>query len=178
MIAAVGQRPDFQPFTGAAGLSFNRWDYLECNERTLMTSRPGVFVGGDAVSGGGLVIEAIAAGKRAAVHMERFLSGRPVVEDPRYLVRRVADLLGVRESRQPLAPTVDWGRREHPPLLAAEARRGSFVEAEQTLNDRQAHREAKRCLRCHRPLVVVLAHAEAATTESPAGGQEASTVAE
>lgn len=156
IIAAVGQRPDFTPFLGVFGLTFNRWDYLECNEHTLMTARPGVFVGGDAVSGGGLVIEAIAAGKRAAVHIERFLSGKPVVEDTEYLVRRVADLLGARQSRQPLAPTVDWGARASSPMLNPGERIASFVEAEGTLGDQQAHREAKRCLRCHRPLVVAL----------------------
>ena len=41
VISAVGQRPDFTPFLGAPGLAFNRWDYLECNEHTLMTDRPG-----------------------------------------------------------------------------------------------------------------------------------------
>ena len=155
IISAVGQRPDFNPFRNISGFVFNRWDYLECNEHTLMTGRAGVFVGGDAVSGGGLVIEAIAAGKRAAVHMERFLAGQPVVEETGYLVRRVADLLGARDSRQPLPPA-DWGRREHPSMLAPEVRRASFAEAESTLTDRQAHREAKRCLRCHRPLVITL----------------------
>lgn len=154
VISAVGQRPDFTPFLGAPGLAFNRWDYLECNEHTLMTDRPGVFVGGDAVSGGGLVIEAIAAGKRAAVHIERFLSGQPVVEDTGYLLRRVAALLGARDSRHPLPPNTDWGRRSVSAIMAPAARATSFAEAEQTLTDQQAHTEAKRCLRCHRPLVV------------------------
>ncbi len=156
VIAAVGQRPDFAPFQTADDLAFNTWGYLEMDPRTLMTSKAGVFVGGDAVSGGGLIIEAIAAGKQAAVHMERFLSGQPVVEDPRYMVRRVAVTLGARESRQPL-PAADWGEREHMPSLAPGVRTGSFGEVERGFTDQQAHREGKRCLRCHRPIVVALA---------------------
>ncbi len=156
IIGAVGQRPDFAPFQDTPGLVFNRWDYLECSEHTLMTGRPGIFVGGDAVSGGGLVIEAIAAGKRAAVHIERFLSGQPVVEDSGYLVRRVGTLLGARDSRQPLPLSVDWGRRSRPAMTAPGLRKTSFAEAEGALTAAQAHQEAKRCLRCHRPLVVAL----------------------
>ncbi|NLT35428.1 MAG: FAD-dependent oxidoreductase [Gaiellales bacterium] len=155
VIAAVGQRPDFSPFRTAGELAFNNWGYLEMDPRTLMTSRAGVFVGGDAVSGGGLIIEAIAAGKQAAVHVERFLSGQPVVEDPRYLVRRVAVTLGARESRQPL-PTAEWGERERMPSLAPDVRTGSFTEVENGFSDQQARREGKRCLRCHRPIVVAL----------------------
>lgn len=155
VIAAVGQRPDFSPFQTAGELAFNKWGYLEMDPRTLMASHAGVFVGGDAVSGGGLVIEAIAAGKQAAVHMERFLSGQPVEEDPRYMVRRVAITLGARESRQPL-PNADWGSRERMPSLAPAVRTGSFAEVEAGFSDQQAHREGKRCLRCHRPIVIAL----------------------
>lgn len=164
VIAAVGQRPDFSPFVGAEDLVFNRHNYLECDERTLMCHRAGVFVGGDAVSGGGLAIEAVAAGKRAAIHMEQFLSGGPVREDPLYLARRVAVLLGARDSRQPL-PRADWGHRERPEMLAPDIRVTSFAEAEGRLSDQQAHREAKRCLRCHRPLVVAL-HTEAGPAQA------------
>lgn len=155
VIAAVGQKPDFGPFKSGDRLSFNKYGYLQVDERTLMTSRAGVFVGGDAVSGGGLVIEAIAAGRQAAVHMERFLSGQPVSEDPRYLVRRIATMLGAQQSRHPL-PAADWGVRERMPSLSPEERIKSFAEAELGFSDQQAHREGKRCLRCHRPIVVAL----------------------
>ncbi|NLE73920.1 MAG: FAD-dependent oxidoreductase [Actinobacteria bacterium] len=158
VIGAVGQRPDFAPFLDTPGFVFNRWNYLECDEHTLMTDRPGIFVGGDAVSGGGLVIEAIAAGKRAAVHIERFLSGQPVVEDTEYLVRRVATLLGAQDSRHPLPLNADWGHRAQSAVMTPAARITSFAEAEKTLTDPHAHGEAKRCLRCHRPLVVALSN--------------------
>ena len=73
---------------------------MECDPYTLMTSKPGVFVGGDAVSGGGTVIEAINAGKVAAKYMDKFLRGEPVVEDLEDKTRRMAVYLGAQKSER------------------------------------------------------------------------------
>ncbi len=70
---------------------------------TLQTSKPGVFVGGDAVSGGGTVIEAINAGKVAAKYIDKYLRGEPVAEDLEDKTRRLAVYLGAQDSREPLA---------------------------------------------------------------------------
>ena len=48
------------------GLNINKWGYIETDERTGMTSIPGVFAGGDIVTGAATVILAMGAGKRAA----------------------------------------------------------------------------------------------------------------
>ncbi len=48
------------------GLAVNRWGYIEVDERTNMTSIPGVFAGGDIVTGAATVILAMGAGRRAA----------------------------------------------------------------------------------------------------------------
>ncbi len=48
------------------GLKINKWGYIEIDERTGMTSIPGVFAGGDIVTGAATVILAMGAGKRAA----------------------------------------------------------------------------------------------------------------
>jgi heterodisulfide reductase subunit A len=42
---------------------------------TLQTSDPDIFAGGDAVTGPATVVEAIAAGKEAAISMDRFIRG-------------------------------------------------------------------------------------------------------
>jgi homotetrameric NADPH-dependent glutamate synthase len=51
------------------GLKTNRWGYIEIDEKTAMTSFPGVFAGGDIVTGAATVILAMGAGKRAAKGM-------------------------------------------------------------------------------------------------------------
>jgi glutamate synthase (NADPH) small chain len=55
------------------GLKVNKWGYIEVNEDTGMTSYPGVFAGGDIVTGAATVILAMGAGKRAAQGMLQYM---------------------------------------------------------------------------------------------------------
>jgi glutamate synthase (NADPH) small chain len=59
------------------GLKVNKWGYIETDERTGMTSLPGVFAGGDIVTGAATVILAMGAGKRAARGMMEFMGMIP-----------------------------------------------------------------------------------------------------
>jgi glutamate synthase (NADPH/NADH) small chain len=56
------------------GLRTNKWGYLEVDERSGMTSLPGVFAGGDIVTGAATVILAMGAGKRAARGMLDYMN--------------------------------------------------------------------------------------------------------
>jgi hypothetical protein len=58
------------------GLKVNKWGYIEVDENTGMTSIPGVFAGGDIVTGAATVILAMGAGKRAARGMLEFMGIR------------------------------------------------------------------------------------------------------
>jgi glutamate synthase (NADPH/NADH) small chain len=62
------------------GLKVNRWGYIEVDEATGMSSVPGVFAGGDIVTGAATVILAMGAGRRAARGMLSYmgLGPRPV----------------------------------------------------------------------------------------------------
>ncbi len=155
IFAAVGQKPDFDPFRADAEITLNKYGYLDADPYTLMTTKPGVFVGGDAVSGGGTIIEAINAGKVAAKYMDKFLRGEPVVEDLEDKTRRVAVYLGAQESKEPLADCVDYRRREPMPMVEPEIRKHNFEATELGYSLQQETAEADRCLRCHRPIVVV-----------------------
>ncbi len=55
------------------GLKTNKWGYIEVDERTGMTSLPGVFAGGDIVTGAATVILAMGAGRRAARGMLEYM---------------------------------------------------------------------------------------------------------
>jgi glutamate synthase (NADPH) small chain len=55
------------------GLKVNRWGYIEVDEQTGMSSVPGVFAGGDIVTGSATVILAMGAGRRAARGMLHYL---------------------------------------------------------------------------------------------------------
>jgi NADPH-dependent glutamate synthase beta subunit-like oxidoreductase len=62
------------------GLKVNRWGYIEIDEKTGMSSVPGVFAGGDIVTGSATVILAMGAGRRAARGMLQYLGLMPINE--------------------------------------------------------------------------------------------------
>ena len=55
-------------------LATNRWNYIVADEKTLRTSKPGVFAGGDIVTGGATVILAMGAGRKAAASIHEYLT--------------------------------------------------------------------------------------------------------
>lgn len=70
---AIGYNADPLIPTSSEGVRANRWHLLEVDPETGMTSRPGVFAGGDNVNGADLVVTALADGRRAAAAMHRYL---------------------------------------------------------------------------------------------------------
>ncbi len=72
--------PDLSSYL-AGQLEMNGDGTIEIDQRTLATSRPGVFAGGEIVSGGGLVAEACEQGRRAARSIDRYLCLRPAKID-------------------------------------------------------------------------------------------------
>ncbi len=75
VVSATGQSVDIKPFAKCGITPEASNDRLEVNGQTLETRLPGVFAGGDAVNAPGSVVEAVAAGKRAALAMHRFAHG-------------------------------------------------------------------------------------------------------
>ena len=75
VLVAIGQRLDIQRITSSVELATNR-GYLAVNPVTGQTSEKWVFAGGDAVTGPASVVEAVAAGERAAVGIDAYLTVR------------------------------------------------------------------------------------------------------
>ncbi len=67
VIYALGTRANAIIAQTTPGLAVNKWGYIETDERTAVTSLPGVFAGGDIVTGSATVILAMGAGRKAAV---------------------------------------------------------------------------------------------------------------
>ncbi|MCK4362094.1 MAG: FAD-dependent oxidoreductase, partial [Dehalococcoidia bacterium] len=115
---------------------------IDVDPITLATSRPGVFAGGDAQTGPGIAIEAVAAGNRAAVSITRYLKGE--------------DLRQGREMEEEVEPpdlsSLPLGEPRKPrmqmPAIDLERRRSSFDEVELGFTEEMALQEAKRCLNC------------------------------
>ena len=142
LIVAIGERPDSDPL-GAMDVRLDKAGHVCVDARTLATSRAGVFAGGDLVTGPNTVADAIAAGKRAASAIARYLRGLPLAEEPRVRLPEVfVPASDVAEDQREEA-----GRAE-PPVLPVESRRKNFAEVEMALSAEQALAEARRCLRC------------------------------
>jgi len=80
VIAAIGQAVDFNA-RPRRRTRFSKWG-IAVDGRTLATNLPGVFAGGDAVTGPDLAVRAVAAGKLAAASIDQFLSGKKVIGAP------------------------------------------------------------------------------------------------
>jgi len=81
VVVAVGNSSNPLIPQTTKGLETNRWGNIVVDERTMMTSREGLFAGGDIVTGGATVILAAGAGKVAARAMHRYMMGLPMVEE-------------------------------------------------------------------------------------------------
>jgi glutamate synthase (NADPH/NADH) small chain len=73
MVMAIGTRANPLLTSTAEGLKLNRWGYIDVADDTGATSLPGVYAGGDIVTGSATVIEAMGAGKAAAAAMDSYM---------------------------------------------------------------------------------------------------------
>jgi NADH-quinone oxidoreductase subunit F len=139
ILVAIGQQLDGHSIQDDVPLETNKSGFVIASPVTGQTSQKWIFSGGDAVSGPSSVVEAVAAGERAAVGIDRFLTG--------------SDHAFWREVKQvdtfydPDADPCD-SPREHPPLIPVDRRCNNFDEVEQPWRETVAVRQAHRCLRC------------------------------
>jgi len=144
VIAAVGQAPDLSFLPPDSALERTRWERLAVDENRLVTSVPGVFAGGDFVSGPGMVIEAIAAGRRGAISIDKYLRGDTSRVEIYDLKPSVIEEEISGEEEESWEPQF----RPETPHLPLKERKGSFKEIELAFSEEKARQEAKRCLRC------------------------------
>jgi formate dehydrogenase major subunit len=138
-----GRVPDFLPL--GESLSLTRWETVEVNERTFETTVDGVFSGGDVVTGAATAIEAIAAGRKAAYAIDRYVITGRAEPEPVEVYSRKDAYRTVRASDLP--PGSTEGRRNMPALPPAE-RALTFAEVETGYSREDLRRETARCLEC------------------------------
>ncbi|UCC59706.1 MAG: FAD-dependent oxidoreductase, partial [Dehalococcoidia bacterium] len=144
VIAAVGQAPDLSFLPRDSELERTRWETLVVDSNSLSTNVPGIFAGGDFVTGPGMVIEAIAAGKRSAIAIDKHLRNDP---------SRV-EMYDLKQKSNGEAPAEEveesWETqpRSEMPKLSPKERKSTFEEIECGFSEEVARQEARRCLRC------------------------------
>ena len=73
VVVAIGNSSNPLIPATTPGLETNRWNNIVADDDTMLTSRKGVYAGGDIVTGGATVILAAGAGKKAARAMHKYL---------------------------------------------------------------------------------------------------------
>jgi len=141
-VIAIGLAPSTGPFAGELACLKN--GRLEVDATTLQTSVPGVFAGGDAVTGPSMIIQAIGQGHHAAFSIDHYLKGDdlskvvfndllPATDKETVLKREEGVTLRLRRTLKELAP--------------AERIQG-IIEIEQSFTEAEARAESARCLDC------------------------------
>jgi len=143
VIIAVGQKTNLSFNDEKVSTVDTGRGTIQADPRTMATSIPGLFAGGDAVTGPKTVIEAVAAGKEAAESIYRYLNGIDLKEDRGF---------GVPEEK--IAP-VRYGKKditEQPAVRVghedAAERVKKFTEVVSAYSLEDAQKEAERCLNC------------------------------
>ncbi len=136
LIAAIGQRTEVpQGFK----VDLGRGNTVKIDDN-MQTSREGVFSGGDCVSGPATVIEAIAAGRKAAEAIDRYLGGNGDIYESLVAAGEAAHF---SEEDSPAEKLAVFSH------LSPETRIKSFEEVETEVDWDVAVAEAQRCLQCN-----------------------------
>jgi NADPH-dependent glutamate synthase beta subunit-like oxidoreductase/2,4-dienoyl-CoA reductase-like NADH-dependent reductase (Old Yellow Enzyme family) len=139
VISAIGEVPDLS-FLDAPKFEVTRNHTVKVNPHTMATNVDGIFAGGDVVSGPATVIEAIAAGRKAAIAIDRYLRGENLdYELPIPDTIRMDDVDTAMFKKH---------KRRKMPELPPRKRVKGFGEVEQGFSELEALAEADRCFQC------------------------------
>lgn len=147
VILAIGQENAFPWIERDLGIEFDQWDVPVVDEKTMQSTRPGVFFGGDAAFGPKNIIWAVEHGHQAAISIHNTLQAIPVTERPPVGMNLITQKMGISEwsyhndynpaARQKMTH-VDLTRRFEQ----------LNVEVELGFSAAQTAHEVQRCLNC------------------------------
>jgi len=147
VVLAIGQDNAFPWIERDIGIEFGEWDMPVVDRATFMTTRPGVFVGGDAAWGPENIIWAVEHGHQAAISLHRYCQGDSVGDRPPYGMNLVSTKMGLHEWRY----SNDYNPVNRTPMRYEDLEKrlaDIAVEAELGFDIPQTAREVERCLNC------------------------------
>ena len=141
IIPAISQEPDLSFLPKDHHIDISRWQTFAADENTMATNIPGIFAGGDVVTGPNTVINAIAQGHVAARSIERFIDGEKL-EQSDNKTKPIETEIKIDLKNRPKI------KRSEIPMQILSERKHSFKEVEYGFDEATAIAEAQRCLRC------------------------------
>ncbi|RJP83058.1 MAG: FAD-dependent oxidoreductase [Desulfobacteraceae bacterium] len=142
LILAIGSEPDTCLTESAPDLTVNKWGNIEADHNCI-TKIQGVFAGGDIVTGAATVIEAVAAGKRAAESIDGYIRGADTK-----IFRFQDTLKPIPEELLPSVKDIIKKPRASAKELPVAQRIKDFSEIETCFSEEDALAECERCLNC------------------------------
>jgi formate dehydrogenase (NADP+) beta subunit len=147
VLVAVGQENAFPWIERDVGIEFDKWDMPKVDPKTMASTHPRVFFGGDSAFGPKNIIWAVAHGHDAALSIDKLCSGADINDRPTPMVEIVSQKMGIHEWSydNDIAPD----RRYRVPLRdKVVALRDIKAEVELGYDVNLALKEAHRCLNC------------------------------
>jgi NADPH-dependent glutamate synthase beta subunit-like oxidoreductase len=147
VILAIGQENSFPWIERNIGIEFDKHGMPLVDEKTMQSTKPGVFFGGDAAWGPKNIIWAVAHAHEAAISIDRHCQGQPVAERPAQAMTLHTQKMGLAEwSYSNDYNPVKRQKMKHVDL--AQRFRELQIEVEVGFDPEQTAREVERCLNC------------------------------
>jgi len=147
VLIAIGQENSFPWIERDIGLEFDRWSLPKVDARTMQSTIPHVFFGGDAAFGPKNIIWAVAHGHEAAISIDRYLQGGNVADRPPPGVTVSSQKMGIHEWSYD--NDISAALRKKVPWRDLETTMKDIkLEVELGFDPNLAYAEAQRCLNC------------------------------
>ncbi|MBM3528900.1 MAG: 4Fe-4S dicluster domain-containing protein [Alphaproteobacteria bacterium] len=147
VLVAVGQENAFPWIERDIGIEFDKWDMPKVDPKTMASTNPMVFFGGDAAFGPKNIIWAVAHGHDAALSIHKMLSGEDVNERPLPDVQVSSQKMGIHEWSYDNDISADK-RFRVPHRDKVVALKDIKAEVELGFDPKLGFNEAQRCLNC------------------------------
>jgi NADPH-dependent glutamate synthase beta subunit-like oxidoreductase/ferredoxin len=147
VVLAIGQDNAFPFIERDIGLEFGKWDMPVVDKTTFMSTRPGVFFGGDAAFGPANIIWAVEHGHQAAISIHNYCHGVPLSERPAEGMSLTSTKMGLHEW----AYSNNYSTAQRQKMMHVElpVRFASMsTEVEKGFTAEQTRAEVERCLNC------------------------------
>ncbi|HVA35120.1 MAG TPA: FAD-dependent oxidoreductase [Stellaceae bacterium] len=147
VLVAIGQENAFPWIERGIGIEFDEWGMPKVNPKTMASSHPKVFFGGDAAFGPKNIIWAVAHGHDAAISIDKLLNGEDLTKRPPPEVNLTSQKMGIHEWSYDNAISNDL--RYRVPLREKNvALKDVRLEVELGFDQKLGYLEAERCLNC------------------------------
>ena len=147
VVLAIGQDNAFPFIERNIGLEFGKWDMPVVDKTTFMSTRPGVFFGGDAAFGPANIIWAVEHGHQAAISIHNYCQGVAVTERPQHGQTLTSTKMGLHQWAY--SNNYDHAPRQKMKHVDLGVRfQNMTTEVEKGFTPEQITAEVERCLNC------------------------------